>query len=223
MISDTEVAVQLVGSRSGTRLGLRAKANGGASAETRITLSLDRLSFNLIVDEKVQALMNELQRLVAAGASNVQFKSLARKMDSALQLSSRYRPFVDQVKRSAAFTIVTTARSLTTSASPEEIKQHPALVVLRSTAGLLAPSIPSDATIGSGTLTGKESVNLSQRENLPRFSLSFSSKSAPLQPGCVIVYQTCMNLFNCGGHGQPIDALCWLGCVIAYVICEIVT
>jgi len=101
-------------------------------------------------------------------------------LPSYLCISSRYRPFVEQVKNSAVFTLVTTIRSLTTSASSEEIKQHPALVVLRSTAVLLAPSPSRDTMIGRDMGAGVHCVNLSQRANLARLSLSFSSKSPSL-------------------------------------------
>ncbi|MCS6816624.1 MAG: hypothetical protein N2443_02280 [Blastocatellia bacterium] len=130
MISDTEVAVQFVESRSGTRLGLRAKANGGKSAEVRITLSLDRLSFNLVVDEKVQTLMNEVRNRAAGGASDADLIRLARQIEDALQIRTGYWPFIEHVRSSAAADTLTVIRSLIGTVSLEEVKHDPVLAVI---------------------------------------------------------------------------------------------
>ena len=222
-ISDTEVRVRIVERASGTQLGLRAVVNGGRSPETRITLSLDRLSFHFIVDEKVRVLVSELQRLIAGGGNDAELIALARKLDHALQITTGYRPFAEQVRSSAAFDILTTTRSLMAMVSGEERARNLPLIVIGSTVRLLAPWPMRSGTVSQKTIRGDLILRVGLRENLVYPSLNNSPQSRPVQPPCIIQYQDCMNVNNCGGHGQPIDALCWLACAALYVTCEIIT
>lgn len=221
-IAETEVLVQIVEPRRGTQLGLRAKANGGRSAESRITLSLDRLSFDLIMDEKVRTLMNELQGLIASGASDARLSRLARQLDSALQITTGYRPFIEQVKNSAAVDILTITRSLIATVPPEEVRQNLALQIIGSAVKLFAPSPRRDGMISQKGIDGGRIIRVSPRENLVRPLVNLSIKLHSAQPPCIQIYQDCMNYLMCGGYGQPIDALCWLACATVYVICEII-
>ncbi|MCS7156584.1 MAG: hypothetical protein N0A16_02495 [Blastocatellia bacterium] len=133
MISDTEVAVQLVESRSGTRLSLRGQAH-------QIMLSLDRLGFSFVVDRQVRALVEEVQRRIASGADDAELIDLARELDRAFKIQTGYRPFLRQVRNSPAFDVLKAVRSLMMTVSREEVEQNIALAVIDSATRFLAPS-----------------------------------------------------------------------------------
>jgi|GEM_PF-3346495 len=226
-ISGRTAEVHLVESRSQTKIGMRALA-WGTEGEVRITLSLDRLDFNFILDKKVLSLMEELQRLGARGVNDARRRLLVAEVDKALYISSRYRPFIEQVRNSSAFNVVATVRSLISTVPSEEVRQNPALVVLQYTVGLFDPSIRSGTSVSWRKVTDGQWANL-RGTSLRQLSLgisptlSFPQTNPPPQtdPACLQIYQDCMNIFYCGGHGQPLDALCWLMCVAFYVMCEL--
>ena len=154
-ISETEVLVQVVEPRSGTQLSLRAKANGGRSAETQVTLSLDRLSFNFVLDAQVQALMEEVRRRIASGAGDAELLDLARGLENALKIRTGYKPFLQQIRDSAAFDILMTVRSLVATVPPEEAKLNLALAAIWTANKffLVGSSPPSLSAISSMSLT----------------------------------------------------------------------
>lgn len=122
-ILEAEVLVRLVESGSRTYVGLQAKPGW-------ITLSLDRLSFNFIFDEKAQTLLSELERRAASGVDDTELLNLTRQIDEALKITTEYKFFIALVRNSAAFDMLTAVRSLIDSVPREEVARHRALASL---------------------------------------------------------------------------------------------
>jgi len=221
-ISGTEALVEVVESRGGTRLGFRAEVDRDGSAETRITLSLDRLSFNLIVDEKARALISELQKLIASDASDDEFIRLARELDNALQIKTGYRPFIEQVRNSAAFDILTRVRSLITTVSPEEVKRNPALAVILDASRFLAPSVYPRTSVDATKVTRNgQIIKVGYSGTTPHEGLRHRIHNSNLDPlqcvyNCNQQWQTCDSSCTQGGL---IEIGCKAWCVILWVLC----
>jgi len=227
-ISGRTAEVHLVESRSQTKIGMRALA-WGTEGEVRITLSLDRLSFNLVVDEKVRALANELQRFIASGTDDAQLSHLAHQLDSALQIRTGYLPFIEQVKSSAAFDILTTVRSLVAAISPEDVRHNLALALILEASRFLAPSTYSRASIDVTRVEGNGQIVRIGHNGAAfyrGFRKGFHSSNLSLVQGSLIAcFNWCMdNWRTCSStctQPAPLDAICEAWCFATWVWCII--
>lgn len=217
-ISDTEVRVRIVERASGTQLGLRAVVNGGRSPETRITLSLDRLSFTFVLDEKVRGLMNEVRKRAAGGASDADLIPLARQIDSALKVRTGYQPFIEHVRNSSAFDILTTTRSLIATVPGEEVGQHPALTVIRDASRFLAPSHrpASPSTVSSRVFRQVRIVKTA----FNIWKVGHPAQAACTNPtSCTDYFWNCCIPVICAPLNILLEILCYTMCFVEWLAC----
>jgi hypothetical protein len=220
-VSQRKVLVLAEELGSGTKLRLFAKAY---SVRTLVRLSLNRLSFDFVVDEKVQSLVNDLRKLIARGSAEAEIVPVARGIISALQINTGYRAFVEQVKSSGAFDALVAIDHLITAASiAEELEGNVALLILRSTARLFAPLPMRNAPYSQSARDNGSFVKASHMRNVAYPSVNSTRGSNPLQnPLCMVIFMECLKINNCGGFGQPIDAICFLLCAALAVGCDII-
>jgi len=222
-ISEGELLVRIKESRNGTRLELRAETDQDIPAQAQVTLSLNRLSFKFIVDERVQALVNNARRLKASGASDAEVVSSVLEISRLLQINTGYRPFVEQVKSSAAFDVLSKVGSLIATLPSEEIESNLALLIIRSTVRLFVPSPIHNGIVGRSVIGDGRIIRASHTKNVVYPVLNSTLRPHPVQDPCMFLFLECMNFFNCGGNGQPIDTLCFLGCAGLLIGCEYIT
>jgi len=213
-ISNTEVRVQIIERASGTTLAFRGQTH-------QVTLSLDRLSFNFILDERVRELMEELRRRVTSGADDAQLIGLAMDLDRALKIRTGYKPFLQRVKDSPAFDILMVAKSLIGAVSHEEAKQNIALAAIHSALRFLAPS---PISLGASLSGNANSTWIERGQGVNGMIFRKTLAYALLTPK-LIKPQSCTTQFfdtlqnTCAPLSTLLEVLCITMASIEWLIC----
>ena len=171
--------------------------------------------------------MEEVRRRIVSGADDAELTGLARELERALKIRTGYKPFLQNVRDSAAFDVLATARSLIATVPPKEVKQNIALAAIHSAIRFLAPSpISPGASLGgivNSTKIGRgRSVRVSYNGMISRKNLACTLLAPELiQPH----QQSCTQQFwdtvqnTCGPMQILLEVLCITMAFVEWLFC----